>query len=337
MQVDTRVDVFEEIFLVFLGLGTLVGVIVVAYTMYNAYKYRDDGTRDADDLPTLGELPTGGGSGKKLFVSFFLSAIVVISLIVWTYGMLLYVEDGPDELDEDAIEIDVEAAAFFFAYEYDNGIEQGPSDPLVVPAGEPVAVSVTSSDVWHTFGITQERVKADAIPGEVDETWFAAEDPGEYEDAVECFELCGAGHSSMQDDLHVLEDMDAYDAWVAEQLTLNISVMAEEEVEAEDDEDETEIEEVPYDGGFTLELEYADDADVYSNTFTEEDVEDESVTVEDIEQGGTYDVVITPDDDAYETQETSISHTGSDGGVEETITLELEEEDDDENDEEGEN
>ncbi len=98
MQVQTRVDVFEMIFLVFLGLGTLVGAVVIAYTLYNAYKYRDEGeTSDGDDVPTLGELPTGGKGGKKLFVSFGLSAIIVISLIIWTYGWLLYVEDGPQE------------------------------------------------------------------------------------------------------------------------------------------------------------------------------------------------------------------------------------------------
>ncbi len=211
---QTRVDVFEEIFVFFLGLGTLVGIIVVAYTLYNAYKYRDDGSREPDEgLPTLGELPTGGGSGKKLFVSFGLSAIIVISLVVWTYGMLLYVEDGPGgEPGEDAIEVDVVGQTYIWNFEYENGVST--TGELVVPAGETVWIDVTSNDVWHTFGISELRVKADAIPGEHDQTWFVAEEEGEYR--IECFELCGPGHSSMESTLTVLPE-EEYEEWMANQ------------------------------------------------------------------------------------------------------------------------
>ncbi|WP_254863339.1 cytochrome c oxidase subunit II [Halovivax gelatinilyticus] len=217
-MLQTRVDVFELIFLVFLGLGTLVGIVVVSYIMYNAYKYRDaDGIDDpyADDRPVLGELPVGGQGGKKLFLSFGLSAIIVVSLIIWTYGMLLYVEDGPDELEgDDHVQIDVEAEAFLFTYNYDyEDTEFTVIDELVIPEGEPVEVNVTATDVWHTFGISQERVKADAIPGEYHNTWFVADDAGVYENAVECFELCGDGHSGMQHDLVVI-DADLFDAVV---------------------------------------------------------------------------------------------------------------------------
>lgn len=310
----TRVDVFEDIFLVFLALGTLVGILVVAYMLYNAYKYRDTEDRpDGEDLPTLGELPTGGGSGKKLFVSFFLSAIVVISLIVWTYGMLLYVEDGPDELDEDALEIDVEGFTFGWAYEYDNGLE--PSE-LVVPADEPVQITVTSTDVWHTFGISQERVKADAIPGEYDETWFTAEEPGEYENAIECFELCGPGHSAMEDDLIVEDD---FEGWVDEQFTLDITVEDEDEQRVTDD--------------FVLTLEHEEEAD-HQYEYDADEFENGSITINEIDQGGDYDLEIVPDDDTeYEPLEDTLGFTGP---TDETYTLESPEDDEDDDNEEDE-
>lgn len=313
MQVQTRVDVFESIFLVFLGLGTLVGVVVVAYTLYNAYKYRDDGEPAADDeeLPTLGELPTGGKGGKKLFLSFGISAIIVISLVVWTYGMLLYVEDGPDNNPEDAIEIDVEGFAFGWAYTYENGIE---SNELVVPAEEPIWIDVTSRDVWHTFGITDLRVKADAIPGENHETWFMADEPGEY--TAECFELCGFGHSGMTSDVTVMERAD-YEAWVDEQLTLTITL---------EDQDEQPVTE-----DFEVELEHQDNAEFdedLSATLGPEDFENGTVEIGDFEQGGTYDVVITSDQ--YEDVEDTISFTGP---TDETFTLEDPDAADDEDDE----
>ena len=74
--------VFERIFEVFLVLGTLVGVAVVAYTLYYAVTYRatDDGDPYADSVarPELGELPTGGVGGRKVFLSLGISAVIEI-------------------------------------------------------------------------------------------------------------------------------------------------------------------------------------------------------------------------------------------------------------------
>lgn len=207
-----QAEVFEEIFFVFLALGTLVGIIVVSYTLWNAYKYRDDGGEPKDDFdaPTVGELPTGQGGpkAKKLFLSFGLSAIVVISLVVYAYGLLLYVEEGPQtEMEGDAaMEIEVEGYQFGWDYIYPNGYEQG--DALRVPAETRIDLAVTSTDVWHNFGSSDLRIKSDAIPGEYSHVWFSAE-PGEY--TVECFELCGAGHSQMTDTIIVMPEDDFQD------------------------------------------------------------------------------------------------------------------------------
>ncbi len=97
---------------------------------------------------------------------------------------------------------------------------------MVVPADTPVWLEVTGTDVWHTFGISELKVKADAIPGEVDETWFMAEEPGEY--TAECFELCGPGHSDMDSDVIVLPQ-DEFDQWMDDQLTLTITLEDENE------------------------------------------------------------------------------------------------------------
>ncbi|NGM69443.1 cytochrome c oxidase subunit II [Natronolimnobius sp. AArcel1] len=325
MEVRTRVDVFEDIFLVFLALGALVGIVVVAYTLYNAYKYRDTDDRAAgENLPTVGELPTGGKGGKKLFLSFGLSAIIVISLVVWTYGMLLYVEDGPDIDPDDAIEIDVEGQAFTWNYEYENGLEP---NHLVVPTDTPIWLEVTSVDVWHTYGITELRVKADSIPGEYDETWFMAEEPGEY--VAECFELCGSGHSGMDGDVEVLAE-DDYEDWLDEQFTLTINL--------------EDAEEEPFTDGFDLEIAHTDDdefEDDLSATYSEESDEFENGTLEitEFRQGGDYDVVITPEDDDLEAVEDTIGFTSA---TDETYTLEdpdadeEEADDDEENDEDDE-
>ncbi|WP_276282311.1 cytochrome c oxidase subunit II [Halorussus caseinilyticus] len=206
----TRVEVFRQIFTVFLALGTLVGVVVVGYMVYNAYKYRDRDDRSGDDeAPRLGELPTGGGGGRKLFLSFGLSTIIVVSLIVWTYGTLLYVEENPPGDAEEDVRIEVVGFRFGWEFVYPNGHT---SSTLRVPEGETVHLSVTSDDVFHTFGVPELRVKTDAIPGQRTDTWFVANETATYE--ARCFELCGAGHSYMTADVVVVEP-DEYESWYA--------------------------------------------------------------------------------------------------------------------------
>jgi cytochrome c oxidase subunit 2 len=214
----TPLDVFNQVFLVFVVLGTIVGVVVIAYTLSKAYRYRDDGERDdeADSgskkivRPTLGEIPTGSGGGGKLFLSFGISAVIVLSLIVWTYSALLFVEDTPTEVEEESMEVDVVGKQFNWEYTYPNGHSE--PGTLRVPKGQPIELNVTSADVWHAFGIKEFKVKADAIPGQTTSAWFVAEETGTYE-AV-CYELCGAGHSGMRGDVIVMEP-EAYEEWYA--------------------------------------------------------------------------------------------------------------------------
>jgi cytochrome c oxidase subunit 2 len=205
----TRTFVFNRIFEVFLALGTLVGVVVIGYMLYNAYKYRDrDGRTDEEvDRPELGELPTGSGGGKKLFTSFALSTVIVVSLIAWTYGTLLYVEEGPSP--EEAMVVEVEGYQFGWDFVYPNGHT---SNVLRVPADRPVRLEVTSRDVFHNFGIPALKVKSDAIPEQETETWFTADETGNY--TAQCYELCGAGHSYMTADVVVMEP-DEYREWYA--------------------------------------------------------------------------------------------------------------------------
>lgn len=208
----SRAEVFRQIYDVFLALGTLVGIVVIAYTVYNAYKYRDSGDATADEeTPTVGELPRSSGGGKKLFVSFAISAIIVVGLIIWTYSALLYVEAQPQQSD-DARQINVTGQDFAWHFEYENGVTT--TSTLRVPANERVLLNVTSGDVWHTFGIPDKRVKADAIPGQTSRTWLNTGAVGEYR--AECYELCGQGHSGMEATVIVMPP-DKFESWLADQ------------------------------------------------------------------------------------------------------------------------
>lgn len=211
----TRVVVFEQIFTVFLVLGTIVGIVVISYMLHKAYKYRDgsEASKKGDgERPQLGELPQGGGGGRKLFMSFGLSAIIVISLVAWTYGTLLFVEEGAAQDptivgNEDPMVLEVTGYQFGWQVEYPNGhtVDSGAGDVIRVPAGRMIRLNVTSRDVMHNIGIPELRVKTDAIPGQYTNQWFMADsnDIGNTYRAA-CYELCGAGHSFMTADVKVM-------------------------------------------------------------------------------------------------------------------------------------
>jgi len=212
----TRVEVFSEIYWVFLGLGTLVGAVVIGYMLKNAYEYSDRGGADDDvERPKLGEIPTGGGKGKKLFLSLGLSAIIVISLIAWTYGTLLFVEG---QTGEQGVDVEVEGYQFGWDYKYldDDGDYSGvnTSNTLRVPVDTQVNLRVTSADVFHNYGIPSLSVKSDAIPGEYTETWFKADETGNH--TAHCYELCGQGHSYMDSEIIVMSE-EEYEDWYAEE------------------------------------------------------------------------------------------------------------------------
>jgi cytochrome c oxidase subunit 2 len=206
-----RDEIFQLIFTVFLVLGTTVGVVVIGYMLYNGYKYRDRGDQDDDgiDRPELGELPEGGGGGRKLALSLLLSAAIVISLITWTYFALVDVERTQPAEAENALNVQVEGFQFGWAFVYPNG---NTSDTLRVPEDRMVKLTVTSRDVFHNFGIPAFKMKTDAIPGQTTDTWFRPNETGTYQ--AQCFELCGAGHSAMNANVSVMES-GAYEQWYA--------------------------------------------------------------------------------------------------------------------------
>jgi cytochrome c oxidase subunit 2 len=84
---------------------------------------------------------------------------------------------------------------------------------LRVPVGVPVWVQLASSDVVHGFSLPNFRVKLDAIPGRVNQTWFQAAREGTWE--VACYQHCGTSHYKMRGTLTALSP-EEYAAWLRE-------------------------------------------------------------------------------------------------------------------------
>ncbi|MFB6096772.1 MAG: cytochrome c oxidase subunit II [Haloferacaceae archaeon] len=229
-------EVFNQLFWVFTGLGTLVGTIVIGYLFWNSYRYRA-GQVDAEDLndvfrPKLGVLPSADHGGRHLLFSFSISALIVVSLIGWTYGSLLFLAQGSQPQAaptgaQDQMEVTVTGHQFYWEFTYHDvpGHEQSVStrNELVIPTDTHVRLRVTSADVFHNFGIPELKVKADSIPGQTTSTWVVEDEQGTY--IARCYELCGSGHSFMKAQVRVV-GQESFDEWYAEQESANANATA---------------------------------------------------------------------------------------------------------------
>jgi cytochrome c oxidase subunit 2 len=96
-----------------------------------------------------------------------------------------------------------QAAGIPYLLEVDN--------KLVVPVNKVVHIQTTGADVIHSFTVPAFRIKIDAIPGRLNNTWFKATKVGTY--YGQCSELCGKDHAFMPIEVQVVSDAD-FDAFI---------------------------------------------------------------------------------------------------------------------------
>ena len=82
--------------------------------------------------------------------------------------------------------------------------------PLVLPAGRPIRLQITSEDVIHSWWVPQFGLKRDAIPGYINLVDFVIGKPGWY--LGQCAELCGVNHAYMPVVVHAMPAAD-FDRW----------------------------------------------------------------------------------------------------------------------------
>jgi hypothetical protein len=66
---------------------------------------------------------------------------------------------------------------------------------ILLPTNVNIKLSITASDVIHSWAVPSLGVKVDAIPGRINEAWIYIKFPGLY--YGQCSELCGVNHAFM--------------------------------------------------------------------------------------------------------------------------------------------
>jgi cytochrome c oxidase subunit II len=160
--------------------------------------------------------------------------VLILVFIAYRSFPLLYEQDVmPNVAEEEIVDIKIYGRQWFWSYIYGEGdnvvefdsnmipdAEIGPGqiiqlsvdNPMVAPAGRYVRLSISASDVIHSWAMPQFALKVDAVPGRLNQLWFKADQPGVY--YGQCSELCGQRHAFMPIELRILPQAQ-YDAWLA--------------------------------------------------------------------------------------------------------------------------
>lgn len=193
-----------------------IALFVTALMAYVMIRFR------ASANPT----PSRTTHNPKLEVTWtVIPTLILIAIAIPSFKLLYYAETHP----EPDLTIKATGASWYWIYEYpDDGIELyatmvdeedlepgqprllATDAPLVVPVDKVVRMQVTSDDVIHAWAVPAFGVKVDAVPGRLNEIWFAAEKTGTF--YGQCSELCGTNHAFMPIEVKVVEQAE-YDAW----------------------------------------------------------------------------------------------------------------------------
>lgn len=150
------------------------------------------------------------GGRRAIVYGGLVFPIVTLSALL-PYGLV--VMRNADARAPDPLRIEVVGEQYWWRVRYpdDSGLPAfTTANEIQVPVGRPVAVSVTSADVIHSFWIPNFGGKIDMIPGRINTLHFTADRPGVYRGA--CAEFCGAQHARMAFDVVALEPA-AFERW----------------------------------------------------------------------------------------------------------------------------
>jgi cytochrome c oxidase subunit II len=143
------------------------------------------------------EGPQVHGSHRLELIWTVVPAVLLAIIAGFVLATLPGVQDIPAaNADGGRIDVTVEGHQFYWQFEYPNGAVS--YDELVVPAGSNVRLTVVTppNDVIHSWWVPELGGKIDAIPGQVNHTWFRTPAFGTY--IGQCAELCGVQHAVMR-------------------------------------------------------------------------------------------------------------------------------------------
>ena len=181
-------------------------VIVVGFSVFFVIRYR----RRSEET----RLDTAPSFNPRLEIAWTVIPLVLV-IVVFFWGFRTYLK--MHIVPKDPVEIKVTAQKWFWSFNYaKDGFTS--TNELVVPVDKPIMLTMSSTDVIHSFYVPGFRVKMDVLPNRYSRTWFQATRTGSFD--LFCAEYCGTSHSDMIGKVRVLNDRE-FQAWKEQQAAGN--------------------------------------------------------------------------------------------------------------------
>jgi cytochrome c oxidase subunit 2 len=203
-QATSSADEIDTLYDVLLIVSVPIFVLVMTVAIYSVIRFRARPGDTGDGAPIH-------GNARLEVVWVVIPFLLVAGLAAYAWITLNDIE----EKQKNEMVVDVTGQQFIWNYRYKapNG-KLVQASQLTLPVDRPVKFEIHSKDVIHSFWIPQFRLKQDAVPG-ITTSWRATPTRiGTYE--VVCTELCGAGHSLMRSNVHVVPKQ-RFVAWLNKQ------------------------------------------------------------------------------------------------------------------------
>jgi cytochrome c oxidase subunit 2 len=199
----TQADRQDDLYLALMIMSAFIMAVVMTFLIYSVWRWRARPGDENRDGPPL------HGNTTLEIVWTVIPTILVIAFAI--AGGVVLVRNEKTYSNE--LNVHVIGQQFAWTFKYPDGVT---STELVLEQGRPTRFDIYSRlhDVIHSFYVPQFRVKADAVPGQVNHTYATPTRVGTY--SLICTELCGPGHSLMRAPVRVLSQKD-FDQWLAQQ------------------------------------------------------------------------------------------------------------------------
>ncbi len=208
---------------ILLPVITIISLFVLGLLFYVILKFN----RGANPVPSRVTHNT-----KLEFIWTIIPVLILVAIAVPSLTLLARQYETPPE---DAVTVKAIGYQWYWGYAYpDHGDFEVVSNMLpeeealrrgepyqlavdnrmVVPAGVPLRIQTTASDVIHAFAVPSLWFKMDAVPGRLNEKLLVIKEPGVY--YGQCSELCGSRHAYMPITVEALP-AEEFAAWVRAQ------------------------------------------------------------------------------------------------------------------------